>query len=340
MIVDVAIRTIGPAPFLAEAVASVVAQTHSSWRLVVSEDDSEPGPAGELVAPFLEDPRVRFVSTPARRNAAAHQTQLVRAGSAPYVAVLDDDDRWDTGFLERRVGFMERHPKCAFVFSSSRVIDARGRELATNDPRLEEGVHDGRRLIGHLLRRGNVITSSSALVRRAAYGPDVSYDTRFVVGYDLEMWVRLAARWAVGYLDKADIEYRLHPGQVTQARPDCRERVRLLDHIEDLLAQSLPDVRFDAHYPRRRRAQCLLGAALDAAESGDAVAARAHWRRAITTHPIASVHPASAAVLAAAALGQAGPRALGRARSLVRRVPRPLEGHERAKAMGRLRLRT
>ena len=339
MIVDVAIRTIGPAPFLVEAVASVVAQTHSSWRLVVSEDDSEPGPGRELITPFLDDPRVRFVSTPAGRNAAAHQTQLVRAGSAPYVAVLDDDDRWDPGFLERRVDFMERHPECAFVFSSSRVIDARGRELGTNDPRLEEGVHDGRRLLGHLLRRGNVITSSSALVRRAAYGPDVSYDTRFAIGYDLEMWIRLAARSAVGYLDSADIEHRLHPGQVTQARPDCRERVRLLDHIEHLLAQALPDLRFDAHYPRRRRAQCLLGAALDAAESGDAPAARAHRRRAIRMHPIAIIHPANAALLAAGALGRAGPRALGRARSWAR-IPRPLEGHERAKAMGRLRLRT
>ena len=186
---------------------------------MVSEDDSEPGPGRELIAPFLEDPRVRFVSTPARRNAAAHQTQLVRAGRAPYVAVLDDDDRWDPGFLERRVGFMERHPECAFVFSSSRVIDARGRELGTNDPRLEEGIHDGRQLIGHLLRLGNVVTSSSALVRRGAYGPDGSYDTGFAVGYDLEMWIRLAARSAVGFLDAADIEHRLHPGQVTRLDP-------------------------------------------------------------------------------------------------------------------------
>lgn len=340
MIVDVAIRTIGPAPFLAEAVASVVAQTHSSWRLLVSEDDSEPGPGRELIAPFLEDPRIRFVSTSARRNAAAHQTQLVRAGSAPYVAVLDDDDRWDPGFLERRVAFMERHPECAFVFSSSRVIDARGSQLGANDPRLKEGVVGGRQLIGHLLRRGNVVTSSSALVRRDAYGADGSYNTGFAVGYDLEMWIRLAARSAVGYLDAADVEHRLHPGQATQARPDCGERVRLLDHIERVLAQALPDLRFDAHYPRRRRAQCLLGAALDAAEFGDPAAARAYRGHAIRTHPIAIVHPASAAVLVALALGRAGSRALGRARSWARHIPRPLEGHERAKAMGRLRLRT
>jgi hypothetical protein len=40
-LVDVRIPTIGPAPYLYESIASVMAQSLPAWRLVVSED--EPG---------------------------------------------------------------------------------------------------------------------------------------------------------------------------------------------------------------------------------------------------------------------------------------------------------
>lgn len=334
--VDVGIPTIGRAPYLAEAVASVVAQSFPSWRLVVSEDGTDGCCARELLGPFLDDHRIRFVSTPAGRNAARHKTQLMCAGTAPYVAILDNDDRWRPDFLERSIAFMQRHPECALVFSRSRVIDERGRDLGCNDPRLEPGVQEGGDFIRHLLRLGNVVTSSGAVVRRSAYAAVGSgHDPGFVVGYDLLMWIRLAASSRVGYLDGDDVEYRLHPGQATAAPLDCEERVQLLDHIEALLERVRPDVRFDSHYPRRRRAFCLLGAALDAAERGDRQATRDHVRRAATTHPIAIVHPAAGAALMASTLGGTGSGALSHARSLVRRAPRPLEGREKAKAMGR-----
>ena len=207
--------------------------------------------------------------------------------------------------------FLERHPQCAFVFSRSRVIDAHGRELRVNDPELDPGVHDSPSFIRHALERGNVVTSASVLVRRSAYAAAGSaYRPALVVGYDYEMWVRLAARSPVGYLDVADVDYRLHPGQATHAPPDCAERVRLLDHVEALLAQALPDLSFGSHYPSLRRARGLLGAALDAAEEGDNLAARGYLRRALALRPLVALRPAVPAVLATDALGEAGEKAL------------------------------
>ena len=58
---------------------------------------------------------------------------------------------------------MQRHPACALVFSRSRVIDERGRDLRCNDARLEPGVQEGGDFIRHVLRLGNVVTSSGAV---------------------------------------------------------------------------------------------------------------------------------------------------------------------------------
>ena len=321
-LVDVRIPTIGPAPFLSEAVASVVAQSLESWRLVVSEDEPGVDHSRALVAAHLDDPRIRFTDEHAGRNASRHVTRLIRQGTAPYVAILDNDDRWGPDFLARRVRFLERHPECGFVFSRSRVIDAQGRDLGANQPRLEEGVHDSRSFIAHVLRWGNVVTAGSVLVRRSAYeAVGSAYDPSFVVGYDYEMWLRLAARSPVGYLDLADFDYRLHPDQATQAPADFAERVRLLDQIEAQLAQALPDLSFDSHHPRTRRVQNLLGAALDAGERGDRNAARGYLRRAFGRHRIVAIHPAVPAVLVAGALGEPGSKALRLGRSWVRKHP-------------------
>jgi glycosyltransferase involved in cell wall biosynthesis len=337
-VVDVAVPTIGTAPYLGDAVASVMEQSLRAWRLVVSEDDGRAGQARAAVEPFLGDPRVIFTVTAAQQNAALHKTRLISAGTAPYVAILDNDDRWHPEFLERRVKFLERHPECAFVFSRSRAIDARGNALGVNEPLLEGGVQESRRLIRHLLRIGNVITSSSVVVRRSAYdSAGASYDSRFVVGYDYEMWMRLASRSPVGFLNTADVDYRFHPSQVTEVHLDCEERVQLLDHIEGLLAQALPDVSFSSHYPGRRRALCLLGAALDAAERGDKRAAWGHLRRAYGIHLPSLVHPAVPAVLVTMLVGRPAQAAVRLGRSYTRAIPRPLETRERAKARGHSR---
>jgi len=71
---------------------------------------SQPGPGGgpvaDAVAPYLGDPRVRYSSTGTPVGAAGNMTALINSETAPYVALLHDDDRWEPDFLARRVAFL------------------------------------------------------------------------------------------------------------------------------------------------------------------------------------------------------------------------------------------
>ena len=116
--------------FIGQAIASVLAQTHANWRLVVSENGPGGGDVEAAVSEFTDDPRVQYTATGRNLGAPANWTRLIQQATSPYVTLLQDDDVWDPQFLARRVAFLERHRSCAFVFSGERKIDHEGREIA------------------------------------------------------------------------------------------------------------------------------------------------------------------------------------------------------------------
>ena len=281
---------------------------------------SEDGPSSPEVAAVVEryaaDPRIAYRSTGTHVGAAANMTSLLRAGTARYVAILHDDDRWEPGFLEARVRFLERHPGCAFVFSGNTEIDERGATVGRSRFSLPEGVYEPAEFAPMLLRR-NVVCAPTVLARRQAYETvGAAFDGRFAVMYDYEMWLRMALRQPVGYLDRWDAAYRRHDLQTTfRARNTGEEWLRLLDHFEELVQGTAPELRVTS----RRRSGAHLTAALDALEDRRP---RTAWRlvsSGVRAHPPSVLDPRAGAAVVGLALGPFGARALGRARRIVHR---------------------
>jgi glycosyltransferase involved in cell wall biosynthesis len=307
--------TRGAAPYLDEAIGSVLGQTHGEWSLFVSENG--PGELEERVRPYLDDPRVRFSPTGEDLGAARNHTRLIQNGTAPYVAILHDDDRWDPEWLERRVRFLEQHPECGFVFAGNREIDEDSRETAQSELVLAEGVHRPEEVVP-LLVRHNIVGIPTVLVRRSAYeavGPEFSEDT---ISFDYEMWLRLALRFPVGYLAVRDADYRVHSSQVTMtSRKRGEDQIRLIERVRSLVEES--GIEHDGRVLRRRLAGAHLSAALDALQDPDRPTARRHLTTALRTNPPSALDPRTPAALAGFVLGRRGRRALDRARHLVLR---------------------
>jgi glycosyltransferase involved in cell wall biosynthesis len=98
------------ARWLGEAVRSVMAQTHGDWEHWIIADDGADyeallGEAG------LRDPRQRFLST-GRIGAGASRARNLALDrlDAPYVAILDADDRLKPDKLARAVAALAEHP--------------------------------------------------------------------------------------------------------------------------------------------------------------------------------------------------------------------------------------
>lgn len=311
-LVDVGIPTRGEPLHLAESVRSVLGQTLTRWRLLISEN----GPTGEeveaVLRPFLADPRVEYVATGTDVGQAGNFTRLVQSGGAPYVALLHDDDAWEPTFLARRVEFLEAHPHCGFVFSACTIVDGAGRLVGRSKLPLAEGVHSPSDFVP-LLYRSNVVGVPSVVVRRSAYEAVGAYYKEGVGFTDHEMWLRLAGRFPVGFLSEWDVRYRVYDSQESSQR-----RLRLHDKRLELLDAVDGTLPLSDSLRRRTRAEVLVGCALDAVERGEPRAALGNLGLAIRCDPTSLVRPARAARagagVAALALGGPGRRMLSRVR--------------------------
>jgi hypothetical protein len=319
-LVDVGIPVRTRVRYIAEAIESVLAQSVSYWRLTISEDGPGSAEVAAAVRAYLQDPRIRHVTTGGPVGAARNHSRLVQAGTAPYVALLHDDDCWEPAFLERRVAFLERHPECAFVYSPVGVIDADGRASERWFPELPEGVHPSERVVSIMLEH-NPVPTPSVLVRRSAYDAVGSaFDERFRRLYDYEMWMRLAVRFPVGYLTTPDSFWREHGDQSTRAVEDRRrEFALLLAHAEEDVRKHLPQLRPTGLHRRSVLASWTLTNALDALEQGRRRVALRELAAALRTYPPATFDVRTPAMLASLVLGRSGSRTLHRVRQVVRR---------------------
>jgi glycosyltransferase involved in cell wall biosynthesis len=318
-LVDVGIPTHGRPRFLTDAIECVLAQTYRGWELTISENSAE-GVVADIVKPYLEHPKVHYVSTTERFSGPAQAGNvLFGLGEAPYVALLHDDDLWDPEFLARRVDVFREHPECGYVFGGNLNVDEEGRELSRSVPALAGGEHEPETVVPLLLRNESIPMPPTAMIRRGAYeGVGGSFEERFM-NADYEMFLRLALRYPVYYLNVWDSAYRIHPQQVTYRTRVGDQLLAFHDHVDELVRRELPGAQLPETERRRRRAAALVSAAIDALLEADRSRALARLKEAARIRPASLLHARVALALPAFVLGQFWRRLLGRARVLARR---------------------
>ncbi len=320
--VDVGIPTVGQRSYIHEAIASVRAQTFSDWRLIISVNHV--GTSEDLSA-YEEDARIEVRDTGTALTAYGNKNAVIRAATAPYLAILDDDDFWDPGFLERRVSLLDGNPDCAFVFSTFSEVNAEGTVVGQGlAPFAPPGIYPPEELMPALLEHPSerlIYTAMlTTLVRRTALeavGP--SFDESLPLIADYELWLRLASRYPGAFLHSWDAYYRRHPAQdIHETRP-AAQFLDVLDRVDSMLVGELAYLRPDPRELDRQRARWLLSPALDAAERGQRRAAAKLLADVGRLSPRALLDRRVPGIAAGVVLGRAATPLISRARLLFHR---------------------
>lgn len=126
--VSIVMPAYNAAPFIEEAVRSVIAQDFTDWELLIVEDgstDETPAIATRLAA---GDPRVTLLRNPRKGVSAARNTG-VEAARGRYIGFLDADDTLDPGSIAARAEALDADPTLNLVHSVVRRTDEEGRDL-------------------------------------------------------------------------------------------------------------------------------------------------------------------------------------------------------------------
>ncbi len=199
MRVGVVIPAYNAAPWIGGAIASVLAQTHGDWTLVVVDDGSTDGTA-EVAGTFV-DPRIRLIrqdnaGVSAARNRGADE--LRRAGVACVlprplregvggrgnsVLYLDADDMLAPDALSRLVAALDASPDAVAASGAYAFVDTGTVRRPPSGDILR------RLLVGNLFANGGHLLVRCEAIRAAGgFLPGIVY------GEDWEFWIRIALR--------------------------------------------------------------------------------------------------------------------------------------------------
>lgn len=227
--VSVIVTAYKVAPFIAETLDSVFAQTLQGFEVIVINDGSPDSPELERsLAPYLS--RVVYVVQENRGAGGARNTGL-RLARAPLVAFLDGDDLWEPAYLAEQ----------------SRVIEARGLDLVYADALLfgdsllagktymETAPSEGEVNFLSLIRADCNVITSGVVARRAAVFDAGLFDETLRNAQDFELWTRLAHRGArLGYQRKVLARYRVREGSLSgDAENRLAREWKVTRHIAD-----------------------------------------------------------------------------------------------------------
>jgi glycosyltransferase involved in cell wall biosynthesis len=242
--VSLAVPTWNGARFVAETLATALAQTLDGLEIVVGDDASQDATL-ELVS-RCRDPRLRLLPSQRRLGIPGNWNRCLGQARAEYVLLLGQDDLLAPTALERLAAALDAAPEAPFAFAR-REIRHEGREAwlpllgSAYAGALEafyasfRGRVTGLEMLEGVLSRGqdptvNLIGEPSfVLMRREALRRSGGFDPGLRQLVDWDLWLRLARSGAACFVDESLGVFRVHAGGASAANhPRLRTRLEFL----------------------------------------------------------------------------------------------------------------
>ena len=228
--VSVVMGTYNHAPFVAEAIRSVLAQDFADFEFLIADDGSSD--ATPAIVAAQTDPRIRFEAHGCNQGAATVLNGLIRQAQGRYVAVLNSDDAWLPGKLGEQVAILDRSPGTGAVFGRAVFVDRDGGTINPGSLSFGRVFDQPNRSRGewlrHFLWKGNGLCHPSVLIRRSVYDQVGLYDNRLRQLPDFDMWVRVVKATGIHVSRSPMVRFRILPGENTSSDTGAN-RIRTLN---------------------------------------------------------------------------------------------------------------
>lgn len=209
-LVSTIIAAYNGARYVRESIESALAQTYAPHEVVVYDDGSSDG-TPEVLRSFGD--RIVFIRADENRGLAVARNRAIERSRGSHVALLDQDDLWRPGKLERQMALFAAHPDLGLVFSRHDTIDPEGRPLPSGLPAPHRGRVFGKLLLESFVGTLTAVYARAALDRVGLCDPSVYY----VLDWDLHL--RVARSFEIDYVDEVLASHRLHPEQMLHRDP-------------------------------------------------------------------------------------------------------------------------
>lgn len=276
-LISVVIASYNHAAFIGACLQSVLAQGLPGLEIIVTDDASQDDTATQVAQLATQQraqpsaPQIHLHTFAQNQGACAAMNHAIDRARGQYIAVLNSDDQFLPGKLQRQLGFLEQHPEIGAVFGWPTFVDEQGTAFDNAAHKDHTVFHQHNRSrhqwLRHFFDHGNALCHPTALLRREVYQRVGLYDPRLAQVPDLDQWIRTCLQFDIHVLPEPLTAFRIRDRlqNASAARPeviirDAWERAHILRHylhlsapdfaliFPDLAAQSGPQTEKLARY--------------------------------------------------------------------------------------------
>jgi glycosyltransferase involved in cell wall biosynthesis len=262
---------------IGDALASVREQTFRDLEVLVVDDGSRDGTVreAERFAGALDLTVIRQ----ANAGPAAARNHAIRLARGRYCAFLDADDVMLSERLSAQVAMLDGGTDIGLVHSDLMTFNEggiihRSRHAFSNPC---GGMVLDRLLLDNFITTSTVMAPRQRLLDVGLFGEDRR------ISEDFELWLRMAARWRVGFIDQPLVQYRRRLGSLSDNK--VVTALCALDVVEKFWREHPQHRRARPRVYRQSIAEHLTVAGTAALAQGDRRAALGYLLRSLRLDP-------------------------------------------------------
>jgi glycosyltransferase involved in cell wall biosynthesis len=214
--------------YLAQTLASVLAQTHRDFELLVINDGSTDG-SEAVINGFLTDSRITSNFQENQGVSAARNAGIAQATN-PYIALLDADDVWMPNHLETLAQLIQKYPEQKVYATNSKIIDAGKTYHKTYSIAAKNGVH-----IVNFFKAScidSIVNSSTICFHKSVIKKSGEYNTNIKSGEDTDFFIRLGTHFAIVFSYQITVRITRTKSSLSHQKIPLQQRLPLNNYLE------------------------------------------------------------------------------------------------------------
>jgi glycosyltransferase involved in cell wall biosynthesis len=221
-----------------QAIESVLNQSYQPIEIIVIDDGSTDN-TRDVIKDYIDNSAIRYVYQ-AKAGAAAARNTGIKLSSSTYICFLDHDDYLETSSVKERFTICELHPTVGLVFSDFQKVflDRNNGENGCSEWFLKKYDFPDRMPKNCIEMSENdvfifnskiwielvldcFIQMSTVLIPRAVLEEVGFFNEQLTWAEDHDLWLRIAQRYDLGFLQRSTAFYRQHASNLTLNVQGC-----------------------------------------------------------------------------------------------------------------------
>lgn len=200
--------------YLKEAIDSVYSQTYPNWEIIFW-DNSSIDSSTEIAKSY--DDKLQYFRGDKTVPLGHARNLAVEKARGEYIAFLDCDDMWLPEKLEKQIKVLNSNNEVGLVYSDSYILRNGKKDKRTyfeNCPPHKGLVFEKLLLLSE---SSNFIPQLTVIIKRKIFEEIGYFKKEFKIGLDLELFLRVAEKYELDYVNEPLAIYRIHQGNFSHS---------------------------------------------------------------------------------------------------------------------------